>query len=349
MDNRSKRYTLDSYIFPSQERTEVFFEHTDLESFHCTVKSYAGAFLNTCGGVICFGVKKSGRVIGVSCTRAREDAYKLEVDDVMKFFQPKVSPSLYRLDFVPIATLNKYEIDWKVISLHVSAGPDIMYMDASGRVMMMSSEGLYGPLYPQEIQRLAIHKYKQDLLNAENLMRVITPYPGKRARKHHKRHKSGKSSKNSAGSPKEATTCTQTSPAPQPSTASSSTAKVLSTQTTPGLINNARAHHVDDTSQTQKSVGSCTNVVLSATESSDDSVIVIEDVDNTVITIRDSDSDASVLVLDHTCSSTPIRNPSDLFASPDCSTVKKRPQERQDPQSPSRFTAKADRKRLRKS
>ena len=62
------------------------------------MKDYIGAFLNTCGGVIHFGVRKTGRVVGVSCTRTQEDSYRLELDNVVKFFQPKVSPTLYRLE-----------------------------------------------------------------------------------------------------------------------------------------------------------------------------------------------------------------------------------------------------------
>ncbi|XP_022092831.1 uncharacterized protein LOC110980450 isoform X2 [Acanthaster planci] len=334
MDSSTRRYTLNSHIVPYKGRTEVFFESADSYMFHCAVKGYAGAFLNTCGGVIHFGVKKTGRVMGVSCTRSQEDSYRLEVDDVMKFFQPKVSPSLYRLDFIPIVS-PQFTFDWKVISLHVSAGPDIMYMDGSGRVMTMSSKGLYGPLHPQEIQRLAIHKYKQDVLNADNLIKVITPCP--KDGRHKKKTKKKKDDKRSMS--------TQTTPRTQPPPVVSSS-QVLSTQTTPGLVNNTHVRCMNDTptvssttSQTQEPVGNCNEKSIPMLSSDEDSVIVL-DLDNSVITIRDSDSDSNVIVLDQTCDATPVRTPSDLFASPDCSTIKKRPQERPDPESPSRFTAR---------
>ena len=74
----------------------IFSSYTVVLSQYSLVQNYIGGFLNTAGGVVHFGVSSNGRIEGVSCTRSEEDAYKLTVDNIVRLFQPKVSPTLYR-------------------------------------------------------------------------------------------------------------------------------------------------------------------------------------------------------------------------------------------------------------
>ena len=58
--------------------------------------AYINALLNSCGGIIKVGVGYDGFVRGIDCTRNVEDNIKLTVDNIAKYFQPKVSPALFR-------------------------------------------------------------------------------------------------------------------------------------------------------------------------------------------------------------------------------------------------------------
>ncbi|XP_078665288.1 uncharacterized protein LOC144907791 [Branchiostoma floridae x Branchiostoma belcheri] len=146
---------------------------------------YMGAMLNSYGGIVRWGVSRTGlakvKVIGTHCDRKLEDEYKVALDCVAKGFSPRIDPSLYRLDFVEILrkSTNQPFREIRVIELRVQAGQELLYMDQEQKVRVVNGSQVYGPLIPQEIKRLVLKKYRKELLDSQSLLEVITPLVGR--------------------------------------------------------------------------------------------------------------------------------------------------------------------------
>ncbi|XP_072032260.1 uncharacterized protein [Amphiura filiformis] len=223
-------YPYHGYIKKQKKCAEVFLP--GLYEFHKEVSNYINALLNTLGGIIKVGIGEDGYVKGVACPRNVEDNIKLTVDNTVKYYQPKISPSCYRLDFVPCEVTDhincgySYPIpDIKVIEIHVSAGPEILYMDKNNQKSMVLHDNKPLILNPQEIRRLAIAKYKQEVLTADTLWDVITPACFKKNESKLKKPSSS------------AVICTQTTPGlapvatPKPHASSSASVRLDSSNT----------------------------------------------------------------------------------------------------------------------
>ncbi|XP_066268782.1 uncharacterized protein [Branchiostoma lanceolatum] len=177
-----KLYQLEEVLQLTPGRFEsAISEAPVLSKFSDQVGKYMGALLNSYGGIVRWGVTRTGlakvKVIGTHCDRKMEDEYKVAVDCVAKGFSPRIDPSLYRLDFVEILrkTTNKPFRDIRVIELRVQAGQELLYMDQEQRVRVVNGSTVYGPLIPQEIKRLVLKKYRKELLDSQSLLDVITP------------------------------------------------------------------------------------------------------------------------------------------------------------------------------
>ncbi|CAH1247358.1 SLFNL1 [Branchiostoma lanceolatum] len=177
-----KLYQLEEVLQLTPGRFEsAISEAPALSKFSDQVGKYMGALLNSYGGIVRWGVTRTGlakvKVIGTHCDRKMEDEFKVAVDCVAKGFSPRIDPSLYRLDFVEILrkTTNKPFREIRVIELRVQAGQELLYMDQEQRVRVVNGSTVYGPLIPQEIKRLVLKKYRKELLDSQSLLDVITP------------------------------------------------------------------------------------------------------------------------------------------------------------------------------
>ncbi|XP_031563956.1 schlafen-like protein 1 [Actinia tenebrosa] len=71
--------------------------------FKLDVGKYICAFLNSEGGTLLIGVKDDCTVCGTEISnRKREDQLRLQIDKIMKGFNPNVFPNLYSVKFIPV-------------------------------------------------------------------------------------------------------------------------------------------------------------------------------------------------------------------------------------------------------
>ncbi|XP_019628607.1 PREDICTED: uncharacterized protein LOC109473162 [Branchiostoma belcheri] len=181
-----KLYQLEEVLQLTPGRFECAIPEAPLIPKFCEqVGMYMGAMLNSYGGIVRWGVSRTGlakvKVIGTHCDRKLEDEYKVALDCVAKGFSPRIDPSLYRLDFVEILrkSTNQPFREIRVIELRVQAGQELLYMDQEQKVRVVNGSQVYGPLIPQEIKRLVLKKYRKELLDSQSLLEVITPLVGR--------------------------------------------------------------------------------------------------------------------------------------------------------------------------
>lgn len=72
---------------------------------------YIGSFINGDGGILCFGVRKTGVIYGESITRREEDNIKQLLDDIFKRMHPHVQTDGYRVTFTPVLGSSYYRGD----------------------------------------------------------------------------------------------------------------------------------------------------------------------------------------------------------------------------------------------
>lgn len=63
---------------------------------------HIGSFLNGDGGILCFGVRKTGVIYGDEISRKEEDNLKLIIDEIFKKMTPHVPTDTYRVTFTPV-------------------------------------------------------------------------------------------------------------------------------------------------------------------------------------------------------------------------------------------------------
>ena len=61
-----------------------------------------GSFINGDGGILCFGVRKTGVIYGDSISRKEEDLIRLLIDETFKKMHPHVATNGYRVTFTPV-------------------------------------------------------------------------------------------------------------------------------------------------------------------------------------------------------------------------------------------------------
>lgn len=80
------------------------------------------SLLNSSGGIICFGVRPNGSVVGIKTTRKDEDVYKCTIDEAVKRIHPMVKPSKYRVSFTPVVDHRGGETKKCVLEIRVEKG-----------------------------------------------------------------------------------------------------------------------------------------------------------------------------------------------------------------------------------
>lgn len=103
---------------------------------------HVGSFLNGDGGILCFGVRKTGVIYGDEISRKEEDNLKLIIDEIFKKMTPHVSTDTYRVTFTPVVggsyrRHNRYKEATKlqVLEIRVAPGdPFSLYEDQNHEV-----------------------------------------------------------------------------------------------------------------------------------------------------------------------------------------------------------------------
>ena len=97
----------------------------NLESFRHLVERYIGAFLNTNGGSIYFGIADNGVILGHRLFRKQIDQLKLEIDTLMSKFTPALVKNEVQLKAVPCVNYkNKIINNTFIVEVHVSKGEE---------------------------------------------------------------------------------------------------------------------------------------------------------------------------------------------------------------------------------
>ena len=106
---------------------------------------YIGSFLNGEGGILCFGVRKTGVIYGETITRREEDNLRLVIDEIFKKMHPHVPTDKYRVTFTPVlgSSFRRWdgvkEATMKlVLQIRVAAGdPFSLYEDFNHEVSLV--------------------------------------------------------------------------------------------------------------------------------------------------------------------------------------------------------------------
>ena len=90
------------------------------------------SFLNTNGGILCFGARPTGIVCGVKVNRKKEDALKIAIDEVVKRIHPMVKPGMYRMTFTPVVDHRGRETQSFVLEIRVAKGDTFQLYETGG-------------------------------------------------------------------------------------------------------------------------------------------------------------------------------------------------------------------------
>jgi len=157
-------------IKKDENKDVVFIPNT--KYFREDVQKYANGLINANGGVLFFGIKENGVVDGVYVSRKHEDEFRLTIDRVIGSFQPFYAPCNYRVIFHPIQS----SMSSKVIEIKISAGaPGQIYEDGREKIFLFSKNEILGPLWPQEIKKLVIQRFQENLDSLKGLENFTTP------------------------------------------------------------------------------------------------------------------------------------------------------------------------------
>lgn len=97
----------------------------NLDTFRGLVERYIGAFLNTNGGSVYFGVTDNGVILGHRLFRKQIDQLKLEIDSLMGKFTPALVKNEVQLKVVPCVNYkNKLINNTFIVEVHVSKGEE---------------------------------------------------------------------------------------------------------------------------------------------------------------------------------------------------------------------------------
>ena len=106
------------------------------------MSKYIGSFINGDGGILCFGVRKTGVIYGDNISRKEEDCIRLVIDETFKKMHPHVPTDSYRVTFTPVLTSSRYQRDGRkdtakphVLEVRVAPGdPFSLYEDLNHEV-----------------------------------------------------------------------------------------------------------------------------------------------------------------------------------------------------------------------
>ncbi|XP_065897914.1 uncharacterized protein [Dysidea avara] len=131
--------------------------------FERKVKREVGSFLNGSGGILAFGVRSNGTILGNRLTRKDEDNFKLAIDKIMIGFHPIVKPTMYKLTVDSVLqTTASWTGELYLILLKVNKGEKYsLYEDGDHDVYVRSTTGPKGPLTAREIKERVTAEYLQ--------------------------------------------------------------------------------------------------------------------------------------------------------------------------------------------
>ncbi|XP_061178396.1 schlafen-like protein 1 [Saccostrea echinata] len=139
------------------------------------LSKYVCAFRNSGqGGTLYLGVDDSGSVEGVSCSQAKEDELRLEIDEAIKSIYPPIFTDAYDVKFTPV--MKKSEIrkgDYKVIEIivHVRDLEGIHMLSSSPHGTFLRREGGVQKLNDTEIQEWVMQKDQKIIRQMEEKMK----------------------------------------------------------------------------------------------------------------------------------------------------------------------------------
>ena len=105
-----------------------------------TISRDVGSFLNGDGGILCFGVRKTGVIYGEEINRKEEDNLRLLIDEIFKKMSPHVPTDTYRVTFTPVrgSSFNRQHNEATkllVLEIRVAPGnPFALYEDLNHEV-----------------------------------------------------------------------------------------------------------------------------------------------------------------------------------------------------------------------
>ena len=103
---------------------------------------YVGSLINGDGGILCFGVRKTGVIYGENINRKEEDNIRLVIDEIFKKMHPHVPTDGYRVTFTPVlgSAYRRYDgvkevTKQQVLEVRVAPGdPFSLYEDQNHEV-----------------------------------------------------------------------------------------------------------------------------------------------------------------------------------------------------------------------
>ncbi|XP_034754083.1 schlafen-like protein 1 [Etheostoma cragini] len=120
------------------------------KNFSYQVLKYGCAFLNSGGGSLLVGVQDNGVVCGLLFDHEKEDQTRLQVDDMVKDFEPPLLPHNYSLRFLPVITPGNQQHCLKVLCITFQVSPAFteptLYRVLQDQVYVRRNGSVQGPM-----------------------------------------------------------------------------------------------------------------------------------------------------------------------------------------------------------
>lgn len=120
------------------------------KNFSSHFLKYGCAFLNSGGGSLLIGVQDNGVVSGLIFNHEKEDRTRLQVDKMLKHFEPPLLPHNYILRFLPVITPGNQQHCLKVLCFTFQVSPAIdeptLYRVGQDHVYVRRNGSVQGPM-----------------------------------------------------------------------------------------------------------------------------------------------------------------------------------------------------------
>ncbi|KAL5493410.1 hypothetical protein EMCRGX_G014587 [Ephydatia muelleri] len=148
---------------------------SSVEELRKVVAKYVGSFLNGNGGILVFGVSRTGFVYGDTINRKEEDNLRLTIDETFKKFKPMVRPDMYRITFTLVKEREgSSRDDLQVVEIRVATGDrHELYQDEFHESFLRRGSDAHGPLTPHEIKMHTLKQCTQKLIAEKRFVDLL--------------------------------------------------------------------------------------------------------------------------------------------------------------------------------